>query len=130
MGVINKAADLLANLGDGNVFLIYTVIVWGSVLLSAFIDNIPYVATMLPIASGLAISLNINPALLYFGLLSGATLGGNCTIIGSSANITAIGILNKQGYDVQNKEFFKISIPFTIASVVPAYIFFWVVYSC
>ena len=128
MGVIDAAANLLASLGGGNVFVLYTVIVWASVLISAFIDNIPYVATMLPIVSGLAIALNVDPTVLYFGLLSGATLGGNCTPIGASANITGIGILRKEGYTVKNSDFFKIGIPFTLAAIIPAYIYLWIFY--
>ena len=123
-GVISAAADLLAKLGGGNELLLYTIIVWASVLISAFIDNIPYVATMLPIISG----LGINPTLLYFGLLSGATLGGNCTPIGASANITGTAILRKAGYEVKNKDFFKIGIPFTLAAVISAYVYLWLVY--
>ena len=128
MGVIDMLAGGLAKLGGGNVFVLYTVIVWASVLISAFIDNIPYVATMLPVVTGLAAALNIDPTLLYFGLLSGATLGGNCTPIGASANITGIGILRKEGYEVKNSDFFKIGIPFTLAATIPAYIYFWVLY--
>lgn len=128
MGVIDMLAGGLAKLGGGNVFVLYTVIVWASVLVSAFIDNIPYVATMLPVVTGLAVALNIDPTLLYFGLLSGATLGGNCTPIGASANITGIGILRKEGYEVKNSDFFKIGIPFTLAAIIPAYIYFWVLY--
>ena len=127
-GVINAAAELLARLGSGNVFILYTVIVWASVLLSAFIDNIPYVATMIPVIASLASALDIDPTVLYFGLLSGATLGGNCTPIGASANITGIGILRKEGYTVKNSDFFKIGIPFTLAATIPAYIYFWLIY--
>lgn len=127
-GVIAKAADLLASVGGGNVFLLYTIIVWGSVAISAFIDNIPYVATMIPVVAGLAEVLGIDPTPLYFGLLSGATLGGNCTPIGASANITGIGILRKEGYEVRNKDFFKIGIPFTLAAIIPAYIYLWLAY--
>ncbi len=127
-GVIDAAAGLLAKAGGGNVFLLYTIIVWGSVLISAFIDNIPYVATMIPVIAGLAAALNIDATPLYFGLLSGATLGGNCTPIGASANITGIGILRKEGYEVKNSDFFKIGIPFTLAAIVPAYIYIWLVY--
>ena len=123
-GVIDAAANLLAKLGNGNEFLLFTVIVWASVLISAFIDNIPYVATMLPIITG----LGINPTLLYFGLLSGATLGGNCTPIGASANITGTAILRKAGYEVKNKDFFRIGIPFTLAAVVSSYIYLLIVY--
>ena len=127
-GVIDAAADLLAKMGGGNIFLLYTVIVWASVLISAFIDNIPYVATMIPVIAGLASALNVDPTVLYFGLLSGATLGGNCTPIGASANITGIGILRKEGYTVKNSDFFKIGIPFTLAAIVPAYIYLWLVF--
>ncbi len=128
MGVIDAAADLLAKTGGGNIFLLYTVIVWASVLISAFIDNIPYVATMIPVIGGLASALGIDPTPLYFGLLSGATLGGNCTPIGASANIAGIGILRKAGFEVKNKDFFKIGIPFTLAAIIPAYIYVWLVY--
>ena len=124
-GVIDAAANLLAKMGGGDVFVLYTVIVWASVLISAFIDNIPYVATMIPVIEGLAGALNVDPTVLYFGLLSGATLGGNCTPIGASANITGIGILRKEGFTVKNSDFFKIGIPFTFAAIVPAYIYLW-----
>ncbi len=127
-GVIDAAAGLLAKAGGGNMFVLYTIIVWASVLISAFIDNIPYVATMIPVIGGIATSLGIDPTPLYFGLLSGATLGGNCTPIGASANITGIGILRKEGYEVKNKDFFKIGIPFTLAAIIPAYIYIWLVY--
>ncbi len=135
-GVIDALADLLAKMGGGDVFLLYTVIVWASVLISAFIDNIPYVATMIPVigtlATQLAVSTGVDPVLiatpLYFGLLSGATLGGNITPIGASANITAIGILRKQGYEVKSQDFFKIGIPFTLAAIIPAYIYIWLVF--
>lgn len=129
MGVIDAVAELLARLGGGNVFVLYTVIVWASVLFSAFIDNIPYVATMLPVVTGLAQALGIDPTLLYFGLLTGATLGGNCTPIGASANIAGIGILRKAGYEVKTSDFTRIGIPFTLAAVIPAYIYFWLIYA-
>ena len=132
-GVIDWLAQLLVKAGGGNLFLMYTVIVWASVLISAFIDNIPYVATMIPvigsISTVMAGQMGADAAAvavpLYFGLLSGATLGGNCTPIGASANITGIGILRKEGYTVKNGDFFKIGIPFTLAAIVPAYIIIW-----
>jgi len=128
MRVIDALAKLLAKLGNGNVFLMYTVIVWASVIISAFIDNIPYVATMIPVIAGLALEMGCDPTPLYFGLLSGATLGGNCTPIGASANITGIGILRKEGYEVKNSDFFKIGIPFTFAAIVPAYVLIWLLF--
>ena len=128
MGVIDVLAQLLAKLGAGNPFLMYTIIVWASVLISAFIDNIPYVATMIPVIAGIAAEMGIDSTALYFGLLSGATLGGNCTPIGASANITGIGILRKEGHNVTNGDFFKIGIPFTMAAIIPAYILIWIIY--
>ena len=128
MGVIDALAQLLAKLGAGNPFLMYTIIVWASVVISAFIDNIPYVATMIPVIAGIAMEMGIDSTALYFGLLSGATLGGNCTPIGASANIAGIGILRKEGYEVANADFFKIGIPFTLAAIVPAYILVWVLF--
>ena len=128
MGVIDALAALLAKLGAGNPFLMYTIIVWASVLISAFIDNIPYVATMIPVIAGIAAEMGIDSTALYFGLLSGATLGGNCTPIGASANITGIGILRKEGHEVSNGDFFKIGIPFTLSAIVPAYILIWILF--
>lgn len=128
MGVIDALAQLLAKLGAGNPFLMYTIIVWASVLISAFIDNIPYVATMIPVIAGIAMEMGIDSTALYFGLLSGATLGGNCTPIGASANIAGIGILRKEGHEVKNSDFFKIGIPFTLSAIVPAYILIWILF--
>ncbi|MBQ2954477.1 MAG: arsenic transporter [Clostridia bacterium] len=127
-GVIDAAANLLARVGGGNVFLLYTIIVWASVLISAFIDNIPYVATMIPVIASMSATLGIDPTVLYFGLLSGATLGGNCTPIGASANITGISILENVGYDVKNKDFLRIGIPFTLAAIIPAYVLIWLLF--
>lgn len=128
MGVVDVVARLFTKLGNGNLFLIYTVIVWASVLISAFIDNIPYVATMLPVTRGIAAAMGVDPTVLYFGLLSGATLGGNLTPVGASANITGIGILRKEGWEVKNSDFMRIGIPFTLAAVIPAYIYLWIFY--
>ena len=129
MGVVAAVADFIANLSGGNIFLVYTLLVWASVAFSAFIDNIPYVATMLPVTQGIALAMGVDPTLFYFGLLSGATLGGNLTPIGASANITGIGILRKAGYEVKNRDFLRIGVPFTLAAVIPAYIYFWIFYA-
>ena len=124
-GVIDAIADMFVKVGGDNLFLMYTLIVWGSVLMSAFIDNIPYVATMLPVVSGIAHIMGCSPYVLYYGLLTGATLGGNLTPIGASANIATIGILQKQGYKVKTSDFLKIGVPFTLAAVMTGYLFIW-----
>lgn len=127
-GVIEKLANGLASIGGNNVFFMYTIIVFASVLISAFVDNIPYVLTMLPVVSSLALQMNIEPYVLYFGLLIGATLGGNITPIGASANITGIGILRKEGYEVRARDFMKISVAFTLTAVISGYLIIWLCY--
>ncbi len=122
VGVISDISKAFVFLAKDNVFVIYTLLVWGSVFFSAFIDNIPYVATMLPVVASIAALMNIDPTLLYFGLLTGATLGGNLTPIGASANITAIGILRKAGYEPKTSEFMKIGVPFTLIAVTTGYL--------
>lgn len=126
-GLIQQLSNIFIKIGKNNIFIIYTVITFGSVFLSSFIDNIPYVATMLPVVSQIATTANAPIYLLYFGLLSGATLGGNLTPIGASANITTIAILKKEGYNVKLKDYFKIGIPFTLAAVITGYLYIWFV---
>ncbi len=124
-GVVNEIGRIFANISNGNGFIAYTLIVWASVILSAFIDNIPYVATMLPVTAVIASHLGISPTVLYFGLLIGATLGGNLTPIGASANIAGIGILRKNGNNVKIWDFMKISFPFTLTAVASGYVMIW-----
>ena len=128
-GIIDDISGLFVRLGRGNLFAMYSLIVWGSVLFSAFIDNIPYVATMLPVVTGIAASQGWDPQVLYFGLLVGATLGGNLTPVGASANITTIGILRRDGQEVSTGDFMRIGIPFTLIAVVTGYLFCWFVWA-
>lgn len=126
-GVIDEIAKLFIKLAD-NPLLLYTAIVWGSVLISAFVDNIPYVATMLPVLSVISTHVPFDMTVFYFGLLSGATLGGNITPIGASANIASLGILKEAGYTVENKDFMKMSVPFTLTAVLVGYVLVWFIY--
>ena len=128
-GVIDDISALFVRLGGGSLFGMYTIIVWGSVLISAFIDNIPYVATMLPVVQGIAAMMGCDAHVLYFGLLVGATLGGNLTPIGASANIAAIGILQKEGYEVKASDFLRIGVPFTLLAVLTGYVYCWLVWA-
>ncbi|MBQ8973083.1 MAG: anion permease [Clostridia bacterium] len=129
VGLIDDIAQLFVRLGGGSLLGMYSLIVFGSVLFSAFIDNIPYVATMLPVVGGIARLMGCNPVVLYFGLLIGATLGGNLTPVGASANIVTIGMLRKQGYEVSTKDFMRIGLPFTTVAVLVGYAFCWLVWA-
>ncbi len=129
VGLINDISNAFVNMAGDNLFKIYTILVWFSVLVSAFIDNIPYVATMLPVVSGISAQLGLEPTLLYFGLLAGATLGGNITPVGASANIAAGGILKKEGYEISAGQFMRIGVPFTLVAVVAGYVLIWLIYA-
>lgn len=129
VGLINDISNLFVSIAGDNVFFIYTILVWFSVIISAFIDNIPYVATMLPVVSGISTAIGVDPTVLYFGLLAGATLGGNITPVGASANIAAGGILRKEGFEVSAKEFMSIGVPFTLCAVLTGYALIWLIYA-
>ncbi len=128
-GVINKIAEIFVNVGGNNVLLMYILIVSVSVVISAFVDNIPYVATMLPVVTGISAILGIDPYLFDFGLLIGATLGGNITPVGASANITGIGILQKADYKVSTADFMKIGVPFTLIAAFTGALVVWLCYA-
>ena len=133
-GVVGEVAKLVVSVSGGNLFLLYTIIVWSSVLLSAVIDNLPYIAALLPVIAGVAVQpvfaeMGVSPYLLYFGLLSGATLGGNLTRIGASANIAGLAILRREGYEVGPGQFMRISVPYTLAAVVVGYALIWLVWA-
>ena len=128
-GVIQAVAEGFVKVGGTSVLRMYIMIVGVSVLLSAFIDNIPYVATMLPVVSSIASMMNIEPYLFAFGLLIGATLGGNITPVGASANIAGIGILQKEGYQVSTRDFIRIGIPFTLIAALAGATVIWFIWS-
>jgi Na+/H+ antiporter NhaD/arsenite permease-like protein len=129
-GVIDAMGQLFETLGNNDPFMIYTFVIFISVVISAFIDNIPYVATLLPVMMGVGQTLNLAPPpyLLLFGLLAGATLGGNLTPIGASANIAGIGFLRKLGFQVKFWDFFKIGFPITMAALTTGYILIFLIY--
>jgi Na+/H+ antiporter NhaD/arsenite permease-like protein len=127
-GWIDTISDALSKLVGRNIFLGYTLLVFISVFVSAFVDNVPFLAAMLPVAMSMSQRLGVNPSLFLFGLLVGASLGGNISPIGASANIVACGLLKKEGYTVRFSEFIKMGLPFTLAAVIPAYLFVWLIW--
>ncbi|MBN1412231.1 MAG: anion permease [Spirochaetales bacterium] len=128
-GWTSSFSDFLASIIGGNVFLGYVLLILFSILFSVFIDNVPYLATMLPVTIAMANELANNPSLFLFGLLIGASLNGNITPVGASANIVATGMLKKEGHEVKFLEFVKIGLPFTLSAVIPASIFVWFLWS-
>jgi len=133
-GLVIDIANIIQAMFGTNLFMTYTVIVWMSVALSGFIDNIPYIMVMLPVTAELGKLMGGDTPqktfiLLAFGLLVGACLGGNCTPVGASANVVTIGMLKKQGHDVTFGQFMKMGIPFTVAATLAGYLFIWFLWS-
>ena len=127
-GWIDTISQILAGVIGNDIMLAFIILVASSVLFSAFVDNVPFLAAMLPVCINLAQSLNIEPALMLFGLLIGASLGGNITPIGASANIVACGLLKKHGHTIKFMEFVKIGFPFTITAVTVGAFFVWLIW--
>ncbi len=128
-GVVGMLADAIARMTGGSTLVAYLVLVLMSVVVSAFVDNIPYTIAMLPVAQQVATALGASPYLMMFGLLVGTSLGGNITPIGASTNVVAVGMLRKRGINVSFGEFAKIGLPFTAAAVGAAAVFLWVLWA-
>ena len=140
VGVIRYLADQLVAVTRGNLTGSTMAVLWGSAILSAVVDNIPYVAAMNPLIVDLARSLHpeitdyvalvhqpdIIP--LWWALALGACLGGNGTIIGASANVVIVDIARKAGYRISFWQFFKYGFPVMIGSVVLSAAYLWLVF--
>lgn len=131
-GLIASLAALISDFLGSNPFVIYTAVVWISVLISAFIDNVPYITAMIPVLQSLSDSIGASSELHYmliFGLLIGSCLGGNITPVGASANIVATGLLKKEGHIISFADFARIGLPFTLAATFVGYIFIYLIWS-
>lgn len=127
-GVVGALVERLGWLQGKNPFLIYSFIVWFSVLISAFIDNVPYIAAMLPVVISLSHTLGVPPELLTLGILIGSCMGGNITPVGAAANLVAVGILEREGHPVSFASFVKIGLPFTVAATGASYAALWFIF--
>jgi Na+/H+ antiporter NhaD/arsenite permease-like protein len=124
-GWIDRLAGTMAASVGSSKLLAFVVIVGFSMIISGFVDNVPFLLVMIPVAQKLAEQMDTPVPLLMFGLLVGSCLGGNLTPIGASANVVTLGILRKQGHTVGFREFMRVSVPFTLAAVVSACAFVW-----
>jgi len=127
-GIIEDIARYITSLSGQNPLFAYSLIVLVSVLVSAFVDNIPYTLAMIPAAKMVALNLGVPIYPFLFGLLIGACLGGNITPIGAACNVVTIGILRRKGYQVTFSEFLRIGLPFTLAAVFIGSLFIWLVW--
>ncbi|MEM2541604.1 MAG: SLC13 family permease [Candidatus Methanomethylicia archaeon] len=116
-GFINLLSLKIYELCGVNIILTSAVLIWISVLLSGFIDNIPYFATMIPLVIKLSEMSGMNVYTLMWALLLGGSLGGNCTYIGAAANAVGVGIIERNERKVSLLEFMKLGVPYTVIAV-------------
>jgi Na+/H+ antiporter NhaD/arsenite permease-like protein len=128
VGLLNDFSTWLGGIGLKSSFVYLTIFTWLSVILSAFIDNVPYTVLMIPVCTGVANALGVNPFPFYFGMLIGTGIGGNLTPVGATANVLACGMLEKRGIKIELSKYIAIAWPFTFAAVMAAYLLtalFW-----
>src|SRR5574344_1438001 len=128
-GLLDDFAHFLAHITGGSRFAGFIIILVVSIIISGFVDNVPYIIAMLPVAGGMATAMNLNPELYMFALLIGSCLGGNLTPFGASANIVSVGILKKEGYPLDFKGWLKIGVPFTFITTATAGIVLWLLWA-
>ena len=125
VGWMSVFADKFSKAVGLNQGLAYIILIAFSVFMSAFIDNIPFLVAMLPVVQTITLKGGFSSPLFFFGLLIGASLGGNITPIGASANIVSVGLLKKNGHFISFWDFVKVGLPFTLAAVISAALFNW-----
>ncbi|MFN7934160.1 MAG: SLC13 family permease [Bryobacteraceae bacterium] len=126
-GVIQWMARKLLNATGGDFAVTAIAILWGSAILSAFIDNIPFVATMIPLIKSMAPTFGGEQALmpLWWALSLGACLGGNGTLIGASANLVVAGIAERAGHPIRFMPFLKSSFLLMLMSIAISHVYIY-----
>lgn len=127
-GVIERLATKMIALSQGNLFLTTLSILWVSAIASAFLDNIPFVATMIPLIQNVGVMSGMNIMPLWWALALGACLGGNGTIIGASANVIAAGFLSKNNYKISFMSYMKMTFPLMLVSIIISTVYLVVFY--
>ena len=127
VGVIEWAAAKLIEATGGDLMVTSFAILWGGAFFSAFVDNIPFVATMIPLVHEMGATFaNLNP--IWWSLALGACLGGNGTLVGASANLVVAGLAEKSGYKIHFKDFMKTGLVVMILTVIVSNIYVWLRY--
>ena len=128
VGVIDFLAKGLLGLTGDNMVLLVILILWGSAILSAFLDNIPFVATMIPLIKSVAAMSAMSITPMWWALALGACLGGNGTLVGASANVIASGMLKKHGHKLSFMDYTKVGFPIMIVSILLSTVYLVIFY--
>ena len=113
-GVLEIMAEFIGEISGGNLMVMLAIILWISAIASAFVDNIPFAATMIPIIRTLAATQGIDLSVLAWTLAMGTDIGGSATPIGASANVVGIATAGKEGYVIRWGRYCKVMVPATI----------------
>lgn len=127
-GVVGLLAQKLISATRGNLKLTAFVILWSSAVASAFIDNIPFVATMIPLLKEMGRIGGGTPEVLWWSLSLGACLGGNGTLIGASANVIVSGLADEHGYHISFMDFLKVGFPLMLMSIAVCHVYIYLRY--
>jgi len=133
IGLIKMLAQKVIGLTGGDISYASILILWVSGIASATIDNIPFVATMIPLINDMAVGLGLSPSdaqidVLWWSLALGACLGGNGTLIGASANVIVAGIASREGHRFSYVDFLKVGFPIMIVSLIVSHIYIYLRY--
>ncbi len=118
IGAIGFLAEKLLDATQGNMVSTTLVVLWGSAVLSAIVDNIPFVATMIPLIKDIGAISGLALGPLWWALALGADIGGNATLIGASANVVVSGMAEKEGHRIGFVEYMKVALPLTFIGMI------------
>lgn len=121
-GIIKELASKIINATDGHPMVTMLVLLWASALLSSILDNIPFVATLIPLILAMQAD-GMDVTSFWWAISLGACLGGNGTMIGASANVVLSDISTKHGYPITFKSYLKVGMPFMLLSIVISTVF-------
>lgn len=127
-GILEVVAAFIGKISGGNAMLMLAIIVWVSAIASAFVDNIPFAATMIPIIKSLSVAQNTNLSVLAWALSMGTDIGGSATPIGASANVVGVSVAAKQGYPISWGKYCKRLVPATLLVLMISMILIFVRY--
>ena len=116
-GVLEVIAGLIGKMSGGNPYAMVAIIIWVSAVASAFVDNIPFAATMVPVIRSLSTTMGVDIHTLAWTLAMGTDIGGSATPIGASANVVGTSVSAKNGYPISWKHYLKTSAPATVIVV-------------
>ena len=127
-GCLEMLAGIIGNISHGNVKMMVAIILWISAIASAFVDNIPFAATMIPVIKSLAVTQGVDLEMLAWTLSMGTDIGGSATPIGASANVVGISVAGKNGYAIGWGRYCKAAVPATILVVTVCMIYIFMRY--